>query len=116
MPSNIDDRIVNMQFNNKRFESGVADTMKTLDQFQTKLNNLDGGKGFEELEKAANKIDLSSVGKGLTSIENGVTTVADKFSAWGIAAKRVIENISDDAYRLGKQFVSFHRSDQSWLG
>lgn len=116
MPSNIDDRIVNMQFNNKRFESGVADTMKTLDQFQTKLNNLDGGKGFEELEKAANKIDLSSVGKGLTSIENGVTTVADKFSAWGIAAKRVIENISDDAYRLGKQFVSSLSIDQIKAG
>lgn len=116
MPSNIDDRIVNMKFNNKGFESGVADTMKTLEKFQTKLQKLDGGKAFDELEKAANKLDLSNIGRGLDTVSGAVSTVSNQFSSWGIAAKRVIENITDDAYRLGKQFVTSLSIDQVKAG
>ena len=46
MPS-VDKRVVEMQFDNKQFESGVQTSINTLDKLKESLN-LDGvGKGLE---------------------------------------------------------------------
>ena len=59
MSRSIDERIVEMKFNNKDFERNVSDTMSTLDKFKAKLR-LDGAtKGIDEINKAAGKLDMS---------------------------------------------------------
>ena len=52
-----DTRIVEMRFDNKKFESNVKQSMSTLDKLKKKLK-LDGAsKGLEEVEKKSKKVE-----------------------------------------------------------
>ena len=57
MPS-IDERVVAMAFENAKFESGVATTLRTLDKLNHSLANVGRNNGLAEIEKSANKVRL----------------------------------------------------------
>lgn len=82
-----------MKFNNRQFEKNIEQSMNSLDKFQNSLDNLHGGKAFDELSRAASKIDLSG-------IESGIDAIRDKFSALGIAGMTI-------AYQLTNSFINF---------
>ena len=74
MSTTIDQKVVEMRFDNKHFESNVSTTMSTLDKLKQKLN-LDGAsKGLENVNAAAKKVDMNGIG---TAVE----TVRTRFSA-----------------------------------
>ena len=97
--SSIDKRIVEMQFNNRGFESGVRTTLASLKQLNEKLKMKDAGKGFEGLSKAASNVNLN----GLSS---GVETVSAKFSSLGVIAATVLANITNSAMNAGKKLIN----------
>ena len=97
--SSIDKRIVEMQFNNRGFESGVKTTLASLKQLNEKLKMKDAGKGFEGLSKAASNVNLN----GLSS---GVETVSAKFSSLGVIAATVLANITNSAMNAGKKLIN----------
>ena len=97
MPS-IDNRIVNMLFENKQFEKGAEQTMKTLDELDKKLKLPDSGKAFDNITKAANSINLSG-------IRSGLDTIQDRFSSLGIVGMTVLQNLTNSALNLGKKLV-----------
>ena len=70
MSQTIDDRVVQLTFDNKQFESGVQQSLNTLDKLDKSLDLKDGAKGFEAVEKSIKKIDFSEVEKGSKSLEN----------------------------------------------
>lgn len=70
----IDNRVLEMRFDNRQFESGVATTLSTLDKLKQKLNLSGASKGLEDVGMAAKGIDLSGLGAG-------IQTVQAKFSA-----------------------------------
>lgn len=84
----IDERIVEMRFDNKQFESGAKETMDTLDKLKTALNLSTSAKSLEGLDKAAKSISLEGIASGIESLQN-------RFSTLGIVGMRVIENITD---------------------
>ena len=47
MSTTIDQRVVEMRFDNKHFESNVQTTMSTLDKLKQKLNLSGSAKGLE---------------------------------------------------------------------
>ena len=99
MSTQVDNRVVSMQFDNKRFESNVSDSMKTLDKLKQSLK-LDGAtKGLEEIDRAAKKTDLSSLSKS-------VDTIQSKFSALSVMAITALTNITNSAVNAGKRMVS----------
>ena len=49
MPTNIDNRVVQMTFNNKSFEKGVETTLKTIDKLNKALEFKDASKGFDNI-------------------------------------------------------------------
>ena len=55
----VDSRVVEMLFNNKQFESGVRESMGTVDKLKEKLNFSGLQKGFGDLSNALSRIDLS---------------------------------------------------------
>ena len=79
MSKTIDERIVEMRFDNKQFEEGVQTSLSTLDKLKKGLD-LDGAaKGLEGLNDAAKKCDLSTLSRS-------VETVRAKFSALEVMA------------------------------
>ena len=88
MSRTIDEKIVEMRFDNKQFKDGASETMSMLDKLKQALNDSIGSQSFDGIDRAASKVNLSG-------IQNGVEALANRFSMLGIVAMRVIENITD---------------------
>ena len=61
MANSVDKRIVEMQFDNSRFERNVSQSISTLDKLKNALDFSKSTKGFESLEKEANSINFSGL-------------------------------------------------------
>lgn len=99
MSRTIDERIVEMRFDNAQFEKNVATSMSTLDKLKKSLNFKDSSKSLEELGTAARKVDMSP-------LANGVETVRAKFSAMEVIAITALANITNSAINTGRKIVS----------
>ncbi len=109
MSKKVDERVVEMRFDNKQFESGVKDTMSTLDKFKQKLHLKDATKGLDDLEKAAKKVDLNPLSKA-------ADTVTAKFSAMQVAGVTALANITNSAVNAAKNIVKAFTIDPIFTG
>ena len=99
MSKTIDQRVVEMRFDNQNFESNVKTSMLTLDKLKKSLNLKDSSKGLESVSTAAKKVDFS----GLNS---GIETVQAKFSSLQIIGITALSNITNAAMNAGKNIIS----------
>lgn len=99
MSKTVDERVVEMRFDNSQFEKNVSTTMSTLDKFKQKLNFRGISKGFEEVGSAAQKVDMRGLGAGVDSI-------SAKFSALQIMGTTALVNITNSAVNAGKRMVN----------
>lgn len=99
MSRTVDERVVEMRFDNNQFERAASTTMATLSKLKSSLN-LDGAtKGLESIDNAARQIDMS----GLSS---AVDTVKTRFSALEVIAITTLANITNSAVNTGKRLLS----------
>lgn len=99
MSATIDQRVVEMRFDNKQFESNVSTTMSTLDKLKQKLNLSGAAKGLEDVGSATKSINLSGLG-------GAVEAVHVKFSALQVMGITALSNITNSAVNAGKRIVS----------
>jgi len=99
--SSIDKRIVQMQFDNQNFESGVSKTMNSLQQLNEKLKMKDSSKGLDGVNESLTKLS----GFGVSGLTTGVETVTARFSALGTIAMTALANITNSAVNAGKNLV-----------
>ena len=98
MSKTIDEKVVEMRFDNKQFESNVRTTMSSLDKLKQSLK-LDGAsKGLENVNAAAKNVDMSGIG-------SAVETVRTKFSALEVMGVTALANITNSVVNTGKQLV-----------
>lgn len=98
MSKTVDQRVVEMRFDNKQFESGVQTSMSTIEKLKQKLKFKDASKGLNELNTAANKVDMSG-------LKGGIETVQAKFSALQVVGVTALANITNSAVNAGKRMV-----------
>ena len=99
MGKEVDQRVVEMRFDNKQFEENAKTSMSTLDKLKKSLR-LDGAtKGLENVDAAAKKVDM----KGLSG---AVETIRVKFSALEVMGVTALANITNSAINAGKRIVS----------
>lgn len=72
MSAQIDERIVEMRFENSKFEKNVSETMKTLDKLKDKLSFKKSGEGFDELQKSADKVSFEHLVKSVDALSETV--------------------------------------------
>lgn len=97
--SSIDQRIVEMQFDNRQFESGIKTSLQSLTNLKEGL----------KLEKAAQSLeDLNTTAKrfSLEGIARSVKSVSDAFSAFGVIGITTLVNLTNAATTMGKNIVS----------
>ena len=99
MSKQIDEKVVSMKFDNKQFESNVSTTISTLDKLKVKLNFSGASKGLEQINTAANKVDM----KGMS---NAIDTVQMKLSAMQVVGVTALANITNQAVEAGKKMVN----------
>lgn len=99
MSTSVDNRIVQMQFNNKNFEKNCSQTMSSLDKLKEKLKFSGVSKGFDGISKSVKKVDLNPLAKG-------IETIRVKFSALEVMSVTALANITNSAVNAGKRIVS----------
>ena len=98
MSTTIDQRVVQMKFDNSQFERNVSTSVSTLDKLKQALNLTGSAKGLEQISASAKKVDLNP-------ISNGITQVHNNFSALEIAGITVLTNIVNKAVEAGEALV-----------
>lgn len=99
MSKEIDERVVEMRFDNKQFESNVQTTMSTLDKLKSKLNFNGVSKGFANISASAKNVNMSGLG-------GAVEAVSVKFSALEVMGVTALANITNSAVNAGRRMVS----------
>ena len=99
MSTTIDERVVEMRFDNKQFESNVQISLSTLDRLKKSLNLSGAAKGFDEIDSASKKVNMNG-------LANAVESVRLKFSALEVMAVTALANITNSALNAGKRIVS----------
>lgn len=86
MSRTIDEKVVEMRFDNQDFERNVSQSMSTLDKLKNALDFSGVDKTFSGLTSAANKLDFGSVG-------NAIEDVGSKFTWLETIATGALLNI-----------------------
>ena len=110
MNQEIEQRIVAMYFDNKDFEKNAKETIKTLGDLRDNLNLEDSVKGFEELDKAGKKLNLTNVKQTINGMKNslgGFQDVLNKAFTVGTAPVRSLENFFHTFQSYVGKFVGF---------
>lgn len=109
MSSSIDQRIVEMQFDNAQFEKGISTSLKSIDNLEKGLK-LDGAsKGLESVSKAANSMDFSG-------LQGGIYAVQQKFSALEVIGITALQRITNAAISTGESLIKSLSIDQISAG
>ena len=109
MSRTIDEKVVEMRFDNSNFERNVSTTMSTLDRLKQKLNLSGASKGLENIDSAARNVNMTGLG-------NAVESVRAKFSALEVMGVTALANITNSAVNAGKRIVSSLTIDQVTAG
>lgn len=88
MSNTIDEKVVEMKFDNKNFETNVKTTMTSLDRLKEKLQLRGSEKSFQAIDSAAKSVSFD----GLIS---NVEYLRKRFSVMGIAGMQVVQNLTN---------------------
>ena len=61
MSTIIDERVVSMKFNGQQFQSGVADSLNSINNLKKSLNFEGATKGLDNISNAAGKVNFSGL-------------------------------------------------------
>ena len=98
MSKKVDERVVEMRFDNAQFESGVKTTMSTLDKLKAALKFPSSTKSLDSISNAAKKVDFSGMQKG-------IETVNARFSAMQVVGMTALSNITTAAMNAGTRLA-----------
>ena len=94
----VDNRVVKMAFDNNDFEKNVGTTLSTLDKLKAALR-FDGAiSGLQSISNSAKSISFDAMQNGLGAVQSGFNTL-------DVVATRVLQNITDMAFNVGKNLV-----------
>lgn len=98
MSRTIDERVVELRFNNQQFEENARTSIGTLEKLKQMLN-------FSKSEKSLDDVSRSARRFNMNGIENAVDNIHGKFSALEIVGVTALVNIANQAINTGKQML-----------
>lgn len=109
MSKEVEEKVVEMRFDNRNFENNVATTMSTLERLKQRLNFSDAVQSFDDISSAARNTSLDP-------LSSAVEVVHDKFSRLEVIAIAALTNIANSAINTGRQLVASLTTDQIAAG
>ena len=109
MSQEVDERVVEMRFDNAQFEKNVRQTMQSLEKLHDSLQ-LDGAeKGFEKISDASAKVDFDEM-------QGALDNLSGKFSAVEVMGVSALMHITNQAIDTGEKLVKSLSLDQVTSG
>ena len=99
MSDTIDQRVVEMRLDNSNFEKNAQTSMDTTEKLKKSLDFNGTANSLNEVGKAASNLNFSGVASAVDSINN-------KMSLLGVFSKRIMENVADGAFQMGKSLLT----------
>lgn len=97
--SNIDERIVEMKFNNHLFEKNAQTSISTLEKLKQALKFDGVDKNLANLDKSVNAMDFSRLSAGIDSLNK-------RFSTMGIVGMTVIQDLTRAAENMAQKMAT----------
>ena len=98
MSKTVDQRVVEMRFDNSNFEKNVQTSMTTLEKFKKSLNFSGASKGLENINEAAKNNNMHVLG-------NAVESVGVKFSALQVAGVTAMTRLTNHVIDSGTRMI-----------
>lgn len=109
MSQEVDERVVEMRFDNAQFEKNVHQTMQSLEKLNDSLR-LDGAEnGFEKIGDASAKVDFDEM-------QGALDDLSGKFSAVEVMGVAALSHITRQAIDTGERLVKSLSLDQVTSG
>ena len=99
MSQTIEERVVQMKFDNKQFEKGVNNTIKQIGKLEDSLQFKHAEDGLDRLQKSVDGLDFGR-------LADAVDTIASRFTNMGIVGMQVLSNLGDKAVRMATDLVN----------
>lgn len=97
MPA-IEQRVVEMKFDNKNFDSNIRDSINSLDNLKNSLALTEASKGLQDLQRAGDRFDLHGMEDAAGRVQNALSQLA-------VNGLQSIQNLSTRASaELSKMF------------
>lgn len=87
----IDERVVEMRFDNKDFESNVQTSLKTIDKLKDSLNFEESTRSVEKFQDSLKRFSLDDIGQAVESL-------SDKFNWGNVFKMELLSNVVDSIY------------------
>ncbi len=97
--SSIDNRIVEMEFDNSKFDPRIDKSTQSLDSLKKSLDLKDATKGLQDLDSASRRFSMEHM-------SSAVSSIADRFSALGVIGMTVLQNLANAAVNTGIQLLN----------
>ena len=108
MSTTVDERVVEMRFDNKQFEQNIQTSLSSLDKLKKSLNLEGAAKGLETVNDAANKCSGN-----MSPLSNAVETVRVRFSALEVMAITALHLLLEKIWSLLLQSIRLNPVSRS---
>lgn len=98
MSKTVDERVVEMRFDNQQFERNVQTSLGTLERLKKGLNLEESAKSLDDVTASVKKMDFSP-------LTTGIETVKNKFSALEVMAVTALANVTNSIVNTGRQML-----------
>lgn len=98
MPNNIDEQVVKLSVDSKSLDRDTKHAINKLDELKTALQFKGVEKGFDNITKAAEQVNLSP-------IEKGVQAVSNQFDAMATIGTAALFRLTNQAIDAGERMV-----------
>ena len=109
MSQEVDQRVVEMRFDNAKFEKNVQQSINSLNALNESLKFEGAEKGFAEVEKASEKVDFDKM-------QGAVGKLQERFSALEVVGITAMVRITNKAIDTGEKLVKSLSIDQVMSG
>lgn len=109
MSQEVDERVVEMRFDNTQFEKNVHQTMQSLEKLNDSLRLNGAEKGFEKIGDASAKVDFDEM-------QGALDDLSGKFSAVEVMGVAALSHITRQAIDTGERLVKSLSLDQVTSG
>lgn len=96
MANEVENRVVELEFDNKEFEKNASTSLSTLEKLKQSLEFRNSSKGFAEIQNGIKNLDFSPIQNSLTGVEDAFTTLA------GSIKRNFFDEIANQALQVGK--------------
>lgn len=109
MSRTVDERVVEMRFDNENFEKNAQQSLSTLEKLKNALSFKGAENGLKNVDAASRSVNMSGLG-------GAVQTVTSKFLALEIIGVTALVNITNKAINAGEQMLKSLSIDQITAG